>query len=382
MGYPGKRASAVIIVSVIAVAASCIHHDDSSRAKGEDDSRWREYAKERYEIERQLELANSDVFHLVLAMSSDRESLIYSTVSRGKGGSQWRSIYLVDSSSGRELRRLKGHSESTQCLAFARDHCRAVSGGMEGDVRLWDLESGKELDHLQGHENHVRAVACSSVEDKAVTGDEDGTILMWSLEHGNLQILNRLIGHSGGIRHKCLTWSSDGKKVLSGSWDGSIRLWDAQTGKTIFTGNPGYGRVVSLALSPDGKRALSSYLNGGQPVILWDVEGQREINRFAVPGTPWSANRLLHTESVAFSPDGHTALFGTSFGSVLWWDLKDWRQICHNVVFRPTEDGDSLADAVYSQDGKYAVAVGCDVDNVGENAKIRWWKLPEGQSVP
>ena len=129
---------------------------------------------------------------------------------------------------------------------------------------------------------------------------------------------------------------------------------------------------MSLALSPNGRTALSSHLEGtDQPAVLWDLQTKQEINRFGVPGNPWGANRELHIASLAFSPDGQTALFGTAFGSVIWWDVQQWKQITHNAVF-----GEELEHMRFSKDGAYAIAVGCDRDAVKEKASVRFWKLP------
>jgi WD40 repeat protein len=252
---------------------------------------------------------------------------------------------------------------------------------MEGTVRLWDLDTGTEMANAKGHDAYLRSVACSPVADKAVSGDEGGTIVLWEFGDDQLRIVRRIVGHSSGIRHNCLVWSSNGKWILSGGWDGAIRLWDAASVEAVFTGNPGYGRVVCLALSADGKLALSSYLNGpDQPVILWDLEAECEVKRFGVPGNPWHADRELHVASLDFSPNGQTALFGTAFGSVIWWDLRRWRQISHNVLFGETPRDIALGYVTFSADGMYAIAVGCDRDPVGENAKVRFWRLGDSGS--
>ena len=129
---------------------------------------------------------------------------------------------------------------------------------------------------------------------------------------------------------------------------------------------------MALALSPDGTRILSSYLDApNQPVILWDVAAHEEVSRFGIPGNPWFADQELQIASAAFSPDGKTARFGTAFGSGLWWDIDQWRQITHNVMF-----DEELEHVWFSPDGSGAIAAGCDVDAVEEDAKIRFWKLP------
>jgi WD40 repeat protein len=97
--------------------------------------------------------------------------------------------------------------------------------------------------------------------------------------------------------------SPDGRRILSGSYDKTMILWDRETGKSIrrFTGH--LGIVRGIAFSPDGGRALSC---GDDKVIrLWDLELGDLIREFRG-----------HTDfvfSVAFSPDGKLA-YSTSGG--------------------------------------------------------------------
>lgn len=240
----------------------------------------------------------------------------------------------------------------------------------------WDLASGKLLGHTElkdypmRKDYLIRSVAYSPTDNKAISGGDDGEILLWDLE--KMQVLKRFVGHSSGIRRNCLVWSQDGKTFLSGSWDGSIRLWDVHTGKEVAHLQAGYGRIMSLALSPDGKYALSSYLSGPkQPVIFWDLQNQREINRFGIPGNPWFTNQQLHVASVAFSPDGETAIFGFVFGTVIWWDLNEWRQIATNRLHE-----EELSFVAFSADGKSSISVGWDTTEARRNVKVKFWQLP------
>jgi WD40 repeat protein len=318
------------------------------------DTRWQQYTTSRESPSREITLLGQNLACPNIAVSSDNQKVLY-----GNCGSRF---YLTDMDSGDRLLRLKGHPEPTQCLSFSPDGIRAVSGGADGTVRLWDLAGGRQIGLAEGHHDYIRSVAYSPVEEKALSGCDLGEILLWDLE--KMQVMKQFAGHSSGIRHGCLAWAQDGKTFLSGSWDGSIRLWDIQTGEEITHINAGYGRVMSLALSPDGEHALSSYLNGpNQPIIFWDLENQREINRFGVPGNPWYADRQLHVASVAFALDGETALFGLVFGTVIWWDLSEWRQIAMNRLHE-----DELVFVAYSADGESCISVGSD--SITEDAEL------------
>lgn len=353
------------------------------------DTRWQQYTRAHYKPSHEIELHEVTYSPIVLAVSVDHQKLLYK-----KGLDS--SLYLIDLNSGDRLMKLENPLESEseslslQSVAFSADGKTAVFGGgeypdlsfwdellaelgikklkMDWTLHFWNLARGKQIGYAKGHNDFIRSVTYSPVDNKALTGGDRGDILLWDLE--NMQVLKRFVGHSSGIRPNCLIWAQDGKTFVSGSWDGSIRRWDIQTGKEIANLNPGYGRVMSLALSPDGKYAISSYLNGpNQPVILWDLQNQHEINRFGVPGNPWFADQQLHVVSVAFSTDGKTALFGLVFGTVIWWDLNECRQIAMNRLHKY-----ELAFVTFSADGKSSISIGFDIES--DNAKMKFWQLP------
>jgi WD40 repeat protein len=351
------------------------------------DTRWKKYTTICEKPYKEIILQDATV-DFPLTLSSDHQKGLY----RGLFGRDSH-ILLIDMNSGNRLMILETplKSKSVQSAAFSSDGKRAVSGG--GDTKdlsfwerlrgkkmkinwflcFWDLASGKQIGHAKGQDDFIINVVYSPVDEKALSVGVNGDILLWDLE--KMQVLKRFVGHSSGIRRGCLTWAKDGKTFLSGSWDGSIRLWSVESGKEIAKLNPGYGRVMSLALSPDGKYALSSYVSGtDQPVIFWDLEKQQEINRFGVPGHPRYTDQFLHVASVAFSPDGKSALFGLVFGTVIWWDLSEWKQIGMNRLYE-----DELAFVAYSADGKSCISMGCDTDRT--TVKVKFWQLPDSDII-
>ena len=360
---------------------SCDTDEEKVSRRGSD-TRWQKYTKTRQDPYRELILRHPRV-NLHFTVSPDGQKGLY-------GDHLNPIVYLIDMNSGGILKTLESQldSMSIQCATFSSDGKRAVSaGGNYPDSSFWarlrkkikmdcflcfcDLASGTQIGLEKGQGDYIRSVAYSPIDNKAISGGDGGDIMLWDLE--KMKVLKRFVGHSSGIRPDCLVWSQDGKTFLSGSWDGSIRLWDVQTGKEVAHLQAGYGRVMSLALSPDGKYALSSYLSGpDQPVILWDLETQREINRFGVPGNHRHTDQWLHVVSVAFSPDGKTALFGIVFGTVIWWDLNEWRQIAMNRLHE-----NKLTFVAFSADGKSSISVGWDTDTYTENAKVKFWQLPD-----
>ncbi|HEX9369858.1 MAG TPA: hypothetical protein VF897_02590 [Roseiflexaceae bacterium] len=87
---------------------------------------------------------------------------------------------------------------------------------------------------LQGHTGWVWRVALSADGQLLASGSYDGTVRLW--ETGSGRLLATLQGHTGGVWGVAL--SADGQLVASGSFDGTVRLWEAQSGTCLRTLQP------------------------------------------------------------------------------------------------------------------------------------------------
>jgi WD40 repeat protein len=88
-------------------------------------------------------------------------------------------------------------------------------------------------------------------------------------------VLGHLEGHDDWVRS--VSFSPDGQRILSGSDDQSIRVWDAQTGEMLAMPLVGHGFIVAVSFSPDGKRIVSGSSDG--TVRIWDAEATHFVVR-------------------------------------------------------------------------------------------------------
>ena len=129
-------------------------------------------------------------------------------------------------------------------------------------------------------------------------------MVLWDANTGTLR--NTLTAHTHWV--KSVAFSPDGNTIASGSFDGTVRLWDAHTGTRINTLEH-TALVSSVAYSPDSNTIVSG--NYDNTARLWDV----------TTGTPIDT-LTAHTGavySVAFSPDGNTLATASDDGTVLLW---------------------------------------------------------------
>lgn len=116
---------------------------------------------------------------------------------------------------------------------------------------------------VKAHTHRVRALVVSSDGKLLVSGSEDNTIKLWSLPEGSL--LKTLEGHFGNVY--TLAISPDGKLLASGGSDDIIKLWSLPEGSQleILKGHTGY--IYALAMSPDGKLLASA--GSDDTIKLW-----------------------------------------------------------------------------------------------------------------
>jgi hypothetical protein len=207
---------------------------------------------------------------------------------------------------GREVRRLEGHTGLVTGLAFSPEGKRALSCGYDQLLILWDLETGREVRGVTLPLKYVHCVAFLPDGKRALLG-ADKLLILWDVDEG--KEVRRLDGHTDAVISVAV--ASTGKHALTGSDDRTLRLWDLE-GKEpakVFRGHA--GPVKTVAFSPDGKHVLSG--SSDATVRLWEVAGGKEIAAFTKHAEP--------VVSVAFGSDGRHTLSGSSDSVIHVWGL-------------------------------------------------------------
>lgn len=184
-----------------------------------------------------------------------------------------------------------------------------LAAGDEKQIDLWDLQTGKRLHSLQGHGDLISAIAISPDEQTIVSGSLDGTIKLWNVQSGSL--INTLRSQ----RVSTLVFSPDGRTLASASrvqrWaDGAssppgVQFWDVATQQYIF--RLGNEPVRAIAFSHDGQLLAT----GSNKTQIWQVRD----------------GDLLHTldsgevTGLVFCQDGETLITGSS--RIKRWDLAN-----------------------------------------------------------
>src|SRR3989442_3758307 len=188
-----------------------------------------------------------------------------------------------------------------------------AAAGRRGEVRLW-REAGQTL-HLvwQAHTDIVTSLAFSPDERLLASGSTDGSVKLWDVESG------AALWSDWQTRITlCLAFAPNGGLLASGGLDATVRLWNPKLG-TLLEEVPHPDPVSALAWSPDG-RLLATGAGAGT-LRLWEI-GQEEGSH---PAT-CVESLVRHSNWVgglAFAPDGSLLASASWDGSVKLWELGE-----------------------------------------------------------
>ena len=219
---------------------------------------------------------------------------------------------------------------------------------------------------LQGHTSLVWSVAFSSDGRHIVSGSSDKTIRLWDVQTGS-QVGNPLQGHTSLVRS--VAFSPDGRHIVSGSDGCTIRLWDAQTGGQVRTplleGHT--DSVNSVTFSPNGRHIVSG--SSDKTIQLWNAQTGSQV------GNPLQG----HTGSVisvAISPDGRHIVSGLNDCTIQLWDAQIEGQVRNPTLFSTNVVGLPLSVAFQWPDRRNTMP-----GSKNQNLQFLWEEQINGETM-
>lgn len=231
----------------------------------------------------------------------------------------------------------KGHGDEVLSVAISSNGRFVLSGSADHTMKLWDIVTGRVVRTFKGHQGSIRTVVFTPDDKYALSGSEDGILKLWELSTG--REIRSFIGHRGIVNSIAVT--PDGMYVISGGandkyfiqkekdWErlilenNNLLLWEISTGKLIDSFRVTTHTIKAVALTPDGRFLLS--LDSFKHLILWDMESRNQINILAVNQYP-----PPHTPiSIALSPDGKYAISGGDRWDnyIHFWDIVTGKKV-------------------------------------------------------
>lgn len=277
-------------------------------------------------------------------------------------------VDLWDVRNKKRIDSLRGHAAKVQCVVFSPDG-RLLASSASELAHLWNIRNRKQIAVF----NHTAIVESMSFspDGKTLACVDDTCIRLWDTRrkraksllgqvpsprkagflerlwskwvHGETPVESPV--YSGTIAS--IEFSPDGKLLISGGIDNTVRLWDVRKRREIFTAEPDkkgmkYAVINSVAFSPDGNTFASAGTHG--EIQLWSVAEHRLIETLDIG--EW-------INALDFSPDGRfLAAAVTTKAKVRIWDMKTREEL--------TALDASASSLVFSRDGKTLVAGSLD----------------------
>lgn len=292
-----------------------------------------------------------------------------------------KTIRVWDVDSGDLIETLHGHTDRVRGLDYSPDGSLLVSVGHDRTIRAWDmtleesplavpfrnlkrrpdhffermsLPKGKQANQHVGHSAAINSIAFCDDGSRIVSGSDDLSVVLWELP--KLREQGLLKGHGGSVNW--VTFSPDGAQLATASNDGLVRFWDPRSGAPVGSALQHESRVMSVAFSPNSQLIATATYDG--EVMLWDVTtGDFSVLR----------GHKKTVSCVQFSPDGGQLVSSGHDHTVRIWDVETGE-----MDFQFTGHTRTVYNAVFFDGGRKLATASAD-------KTVRIWDLQTQKEV-
>jgi WD40 repeat protein len=234
-------------------------------------------------------------------------------------------------------RTLTGHEGEVTALSISPSGRTLASGSRDKTIKLWQLDSGELLHTFggrslwsnlgsnlgsnfgsnlwpnRGHQDRISALVFSRNGRILMSGSSDGSIKLWDL--ANLTLISTLPGHGWEI--SAIALDPQGYLLVSGSGDGLIQLWEPETDELIANLAQHQERISALLIHPQKQILVSGSYD--KTIRLWDLSNDQVIRTLK--------GHVDRVSALAITPDGSILLSASWDKTIKLWDFQHWEQL-------------------------------------------------------
>jgi WD40 repeat protein len=208
---------------------------------------------------------------------------------------------------------------------------------------------------LTGHIDNVSDGVVTPDGRHIVSGSGDHTIKVWDLESG--VELRTLTGHDDSVQAVAVT--PDGRYIVSGSFDNTLKVWELESGEELRTLRGHGGAVYGVAVTPDGRHVVSA--SGDHTLKVWELESGEELRTLR--------GHSERVYAVAVTPDGRRAVSASGDRTLKVWELESGVDL-HTLIGHQ----DCVLGVTVTSDGLRAIS--CSMDTT-----LSMWDLNTGEEL-
>ncbi|XP_051547317.1 apoptotic protease-activating factor 1-like isoform X2 [Myxocyprinus asiaticus] len=250
-----------------------------------------------------------------------------------------------------------------RCTCICKHAPLVALGAENGSAQVIEVPSGNCLAELSGHTRTVHHCQFTDDGQTLITSSEDSTIRLWKWRTGEYLVLE---GHMEPVRKFHLLNSSSSPHLLSWSFDGTVKIWDLNSGQRLQDLACHNGAVLSCDTSSDGR--LFATASADRTSKVWSTAS-------------WEMLFLLKghkdcVRSCCFSWDNKRLATGDDNGEIRLWSMLDGALL--KICSRDTKDsmdsfhGGWVTDLHFSPDNRVLVSTG---------GYIKWWSVETGEAL-
>ena len=251
-------------------------------------------------------------------------------------------------------RSFKGNNETISTCIFTPNMKQSISGTENGNIFVWNFKPQMRPFKFSGHKGAITDLAINPLGDIIASSSIDQTVRLWTNAVGGKNKILKC--HPSPIRS--VDFSSDGKLLMTGSNDKTIKIFELYPKHKFISSYKGHSNWVRCArFSPDNR--LIGSCGDDNAVIIFDVEQKTVKYRFL--------DHSSNVNSCRFSPDGTIISSAGNDGKIKLFDIRMGRLIQHYDAHN-----DKINCISYHQSGNYIIS-GSD------DSTIKIWDLKMGQ---
>jgi len=223
-------------------------------------------------------------------------------------------------------------------------------------LTMWALNpSGAKAQwfkEFEGHTGEVFAVALTPDGSKLITGSSDKTLVIWDAQSS--QPLQTLKGHNGAVN--ALSLNATGNLLVSGGADASVRVWQLETGREIGQFHMGPGAIECVAINPQSNLVASCGFD--KTARVWDLHSKLQ---------QVYSQHINTVYGVAFSPDAEHLATSSADNTVRIWDINQGK-----CIMTLSGHKNTVRSVAFSPDGQWLATGSLD-------RSIKIWNAQTGQ---